>query len=127
VVRFGSTSATGLTVNKQGTTITAVSPPGHGAVGLTVIGSSGTSLAYPFDFGPAVTTVSPASGAPGKKVTIKGTNLSGASVSFTAGVGATVISDSATRITVDVPSGATSGPITVTTAGGSATGPFTVT
>jgi hypothetical protein len=126
-VRFGSTSASGVTVNKTGTTITAVSPPGHGAVGITVTGSSGTSLAYPFNFGPAVTTVSPTSGAPGKKVTIKGTNLADASVTFAPGESAPVIANSATKITVDVPSGATSGPITVTTPGGSATGQFDVT
>ncbi|HEX3980256.1 MAG TPA: protease pro-enzyme activation domain-containing protein [Acidimicrobiales bacterium] len=126
-VHFGSTSATGVTVNKKGTTITALSPPGHGAVGLTVTGSSGTSLAYPFDFGPAVTTVSPASGAPGKKVTLRGTNFTGASVSFAPGINAPLVAASATRITVDVPSGATSGSIIVTTPGGSATGPFKVT
>jgi subtilase family serine protease len=127
-VRFGSSSASGVTVNKPGTTITAVSPSGHGPVELTVTGPSGTSLATPFDFGPAITAVSPSSGPPGKKVTIKGTNLTGATVSFASGVNAPVIADSATKITVEVPAGATTGPIAVTTSGGSTTSPnFTVT
>jgi subtilase family serine protease len=122
-VRFGSVSDTDISVNKPGTSITAQSPAGHGPVELTVTGPSGTSLGTPFDFGPAVTAVSPSSGPPGKKVTIKGTNLTGATVSFSSGVTASVISESATKITVDVPSGASSGPISVTTSGGSATSP----
>jgi uncharacterized protein (TIGR03437 family) len=60
-------------------------------------------------------------------VTIKGTNLTGATVTFTSGVAAPVVSDSATKITVDVPSGASTGPVTVTTSGGSASAAFDVT
>jgi hypothetical protein len=54
-------------------------------------------------------------------VTIKGTDLSGATVTFAPGVSAVVVSSSATKISVDVPSGAVTGPISVATPGGTAT------
>jgi hypothetical protein len=69
---------------------------------------------------PTITTFKPQAKPVGKKVTIVGTNLAGAEVSFN-GTVATVQSDKATRITTTVPVGATSGPLQVMTAGGSAT------
>jgi subtilase family serine protease len=123
-VRFGANQATTFTVNKAGTKVTAYSPSGTGSVGLTVTGPSGTSLPVTFEYGPTITGVVPASGPPGTKVTIKGTDLAGATVSFSDGVGASIITDSTKKITVDVPSGATTGPITVTTVGGTATSPI---
>ncbi len=120
-VRFGASPATSFTVNRPGTKITAYSPSGSGTVALTVTGPSGTSQAAVFAYGPAITGVSPTSGAPGKKVTIKGTDLSGATVTFAPGVSAVVVSSSATKISVDVPSGAVTGPISVATPGGTAT------
>ncbi len=123
-VRFGANGANAFTVNKPGTKIIAYSPSGTGSVGVTVTGPSGTSLPVTFEYGPTITGVSPGSGLPGKKVTIKGTDLGGATVVFSGGAGAPVTSDSAKKITVDVPSGATTGPITVTTPGGSATSPI---
>lgn len=87
------------------------------------LNSNDTSTDECFQAGsaPKVTSFTPTSGAPGKKVTIKGTNLKGAtSVSFD-GTAATILTDSATKITVDVPSGAKSGQIKVVTAFGTAT------
>jgi hypothetical protein len=54
-------------------------------------------------------------------VTITGTNLSGAlSVTFN-GTSATIKKDTATKLKVKVPEGATTGKIKVTTSGGSVT------
>ncbi len=75
---------------------------------------------------PTITSVSPDSGPPGTLVTIAGTNLSGAtSVTFN-GATANIKSDSASQITTQVPSNATTGNISVTTPTGTATSPFTV-
>jgi hypothetical protein len=76
--------------------------------------------------GPTITSLSPTSGVPGTQVTISGSNLSGASVSF-GSTPATITSDTGTQITTSVPTGATSGPVTVTTPNGSASSAFTVT
>jgi uncharacterized protein (TIGR03437 family) len=56
----------------------------------------------------------------GKKVVIVGTNLAGAQVMFN-GTPATLLTDTATKITTTVPVGATTGTLQVMTAGGSAT------
>ncbi len=71
---------------------------------------------------PTITALKPAKGKVGKKVTITGTNLSGATqVSFN-GTPALIKTDTATKITTTVPVGATTGPVTVTTStGGSVT------
>ncbi len=69
---------------------------------------------------PTITRVSPSIGPVGKKVTIVGTNLTGASVTFN-GMGAMITTDKAKRIVTSVPIGATTGPVTVTTANGAAT------
>jgi len=77
---------------------------------------------------PTISGFSPQSGPVGTSVTISGTNLSGASVSFN-GTSATVTGGSSAQVTATVPSGATNGAITVTTSGGTATSStsFTVT
>jgi hypothetical protein len=77
---------------------------------------------------PSISGFSPQSGPVGTSVTVSGTNLSGASVSFN-GTAATVTGGSSTQVTATVPSGATNGAITVTTSGGTATSStsFTVT
>ena len=78
---------------------------------------------------PTITSFSPHSGPVGTKVTIKGTNLSGATKVTFHGTAAAIASDTATKIVVDVPAGATTGKITVKTANGTATSAtkFTVT
>jgi uncharacterized protein (TIGR03437 family) len=76
---------------------------------------------------PAVTGLSPSSGttAGGTAVTITGTNLGGATVSF-GGAAAKISADSGTQITVTTPPGsAGTVTVTVTTPGGSASGQFT--
>jgi hypothetical protein len=77
---------------------------------------------------PTITKVAPTSGPVGTVVTLKGTNLSGATKVTLNGVKASIITDTATKIKVKVPSGATSGKIKVTTAGGTvkAATPFAV-
>jgi hypothetical protein len=85
--------------------------------------SSDTSTDECFDVTaakPTITKFSPVKGGAGKKVTIKGTHLSGAlSVKFNS-VKAVIITDTATEITTKVPAHAKTGFITVTTAGGTA-------
>jgi hypothetical protein len=78
---------------------------------------------------PTITSFSPKSGPVGTVVTIKGTNLSGATKVTFNGKAATITSDTATKIKVKVPSGATTGKIQVTTPGGKvkSTSNFTVT
>ena len=84
---------------------------------------------------PTITSVAPntlAQGVAGQTVTIAGTNLTGATVSFSnPGVAGGTATASATAITLPVTVAATatagSGTVTVTTANGSASAPFTVT
>jgi hypothetical protein len=78
---------------------------------------------------PTITKFSPASGKPGAKVTITGTNLAGATKVTIGGKVAQITSNTATKIKVIVPSSAKTGKIKVTTPGGTATSAtkFTVT
>jgi hypothetical protein len=74
--------------------------------------------AYDADGNSTIAKVKPAKGKPGKKVTITGTDLAGATkVSFN-GTSAVIKTDTATKITTKVPVGATTGPISVTTSTG---------
>jgi hypothetical protein len=76
-----------------------------------------------------LTSFSPTHGAPGKKITIKGTDLTQVTAVVIGGAQARILSRSAKKLTVDVPQGAVSGDITVTADSGDAvsTAPFTVT
>ena len=121
-VSFGG--AAGKIISDSGKQITVTSPAGKGTVNVTVTTKGGTSGGVRFTYtvsAPALTGISPASGstAGGTKVTLTGTNLSGAtSVSF-GGTGASIDSDSGTQITVTSPAGsAGTVNVTVTTAGG---------
>jgi YVTN family beta-propeller protein len=67
---------------------------------------------------PTITSFSPASGPAGTVVTIKGTSLNGATKVTFNGVKGTITKDTATKIKVTVPSGATTGKIEVITPGG---------
>jgi hypothetical protein len=67
---------------------------------------------------PTITSFSPKSGPVGKVVTIKGTNLTGATKVTFNGKAATITSDTATKIKVKVPASATTGKIQVTTPDG---------
>ena len=109
-VSFGSHPATSFSAEKDGKKITAVAPAeAAGTVSITVTTPGGTTTvdnAYTYE-GPVVTNVSPTSGtaAGGKKVTITGTGLNGAtSVEFGSVAGTDVSANNAgTRVTVDTP------------------------
>jgi hypothetical protein len=82
-VDFGTTPVSSFTVNIYGTAITAHSPPGTDTVDVSVsnlYGSSATSTADLFSYGPRVTKVAPVYGSAGgnTKVTISGHNFTGA-------------------------------------------------
>ncbi|RZK31217.1 MAG: VCBS repeat-containing protein, partial [Hymenobacter sp.] len=68
-------------------------------------------------------SVSPASGSIGSSVQLTGVNLTeAASVSFNGTITTAITTNTATSLTVTVPTGATTGPITVTTALGTSNG-----
>jgi hypothetical protein len=125
-VNFGTTKAASFMINPERTIITAVSPAGTGTVNVTVTTAGGTSKEVPADqFNyippPTVTEVSPKQGptSGGTTVTIKGSNLSGAtSVQFGSSP-ASVEAVSETSITAVAPAG-TAGvaDVRVTTPGG---------
>jgi hypothetical protein len=69
---------------------------------------------------PAISRLNPSHGPPGTGVVISGTNLIAASAVTFHGVAAKIITDTAYKIEVKVPSGATSGYVKVTVPGGTA-------
>jgi serine/threonine-protein kinase len=128
-VSFGG--AAGKITADSGTQITVTSPPGSaGTVTVTVTTAGGSVSAGKFTYvtpPPTITAISPSSGSTqgGTTVTISGTNLGGATVSF-GGAAAKISADSGTQITVTTPPGsAGTVTVTVTTPGGSASGQFT--
>jgi len=126
-VKFGSTNATGYTINSA-TQITATSPAGTaGAVDITVTttgGTSATSSADQFTYvaAPTITGISTTSGstAGSTSVVITGTNfLAASAVKFGATNATGYTINSATQITATSPArSAGAVDITVTTAGG---------
>ncbi len=95
-----------------------VSPNG-GGTGAGTVFSLDVGLAPPK---PKVTTVSPSSGAPGTQVLLWGRNLLGAtSVTFNGTAAAPIEVTTWQSVFVNVPDGATTGPITITTPNGSYT------
>jgi hypothetical protein len=107
-------------VNSDGEIIAEV-PAGatNGPISVTTAGGTAYSENFTVIIPlPAITSFSPASGLVGNLVTITGVNFTGATnVSFN-GTAAAYTIDNDGQITVQVPVGATTGPITVTTAGG---------
>jgi virginiamycin B lyase len=83
---------------------------GGGAIGRITTGET-----------PAITGFTPSSGPPSSQVTITGQHLSRVSGVAVDGVAAAIVSVGANQVVVDVPEGATSGPITATTPAGTAT------
>ncbi len=124
-VKFGSTSATSLTVNSA-TQITAVAPAGSGTVDITVTapgGTSATATADQFTYAspPAVTGITATSGSTsgGTTVTITGSNFSGVTaVKFGAVAATSFVVNSATQITATAPAGTGIVDVTVAAAGG---------
>jgi len=128
-VEFGSTNAASFSV-KSGAAIVAVSPPGTGAVDVTVTtpaGTSATSSADVFTYGPHVTGVAPSRGpaSGGTSVTISGSDLTGATaVEFGSANATSVNVQSDSTITAVSPEGTGTVDVTVTTPDGvSAIGP----
>ncbi|HEU5001560.1 MAG TPA: IPT/TIG domain-containing protein, partial [Actinomycetota bacterium] len=129
-VRFGTTAATGFSVNGSGTQIITTAPAGTGTVDVTVatllFGTSATSAADRFTYAsatpPAVTGVSPVSGtaAGGTAVTISGSNFAGATaVRFgTTAVSSFVVNGTGTQITTTSPAGSGTVDVFVTTPSG---------
>lgn len=89
----------------------------YGSTSLGGKTANGTIFSLDTGLGPFIRTI-PASGTPGKHMTILGTNLTGATAVSFDGTAATFAVVSATEITTTVPSGAKSGTVTVTTSVG---------
>jgi hypothetical protein len=126
VVHFGTAAGTGLTVNSA-TSISITSPAGTaGTIDVTVttpLGTSATAVADEFTYvaPPTVTNVSPGAGpaAGGTAVSITGTNFTGATaVHFGTVVGAGLVVNSATSISITSPAGTGTVNVTVATPGG---------
>ncbi|MEU5237939.1 IPT/TIG domain-containing protein [Streptomyces lydicus] len=123
-VRFGPNGTTFVIVSD--TLITTRTPAGAGTVQVTVTAPTGTStqnvlFTYTSAPTPALSSLSPATGptSGGNTVTLNGTNLSGATVVLFGPNPATVLTNTATQITVIAPAGSPSSvAVTVTTAGG---------
>jgi len=108
-VKFGTNPATAVTV-VSGTSITATTPAGTGAVNVVVTNTdtqSGTlTNGYTYNSAPSVTAVSPNSGftSGGTAVTITGTGfISGATVDFGSAAATNVTVVSGTSITATTP------------------------
>ena len=108
------------------------SPGGEGVFGAVSCSGAGSCTAVGFDgndrafyastgvAAPKITGFTPTSGSVGTAVTITGSNLDGATAVSFNGVNGIVTKDTATKIKVKVPAGATKGKITVVTPGGTA-------
>ncbi|MFI0221386.1 IPT/TIG domain-containing protein [Streptomyces lydicus] len=122
-VKFGASPATILTTSA--TQVTVIAPANTGTVNVTVTTAGGTSNALPYTYTatpvPSLSSLNPTSGptSGGNTVTLNGTNLTGAtSVKFGSNQ-ATILTDTATQVTVTAPAGPPSSVgVTVTTAGG---------
>ena len=131
-VKFNATAATLFTVDST-TQITAVVPVGAttGKISVTTGGvATGSSAGnFTITLPPTITSFTPAFGLTGSRVTITGTNLTGATGVTINGVSAAIVTNTATTISATVPAGASSGSIRVTTAAGTAisTATYTVT
>jgi hypothetical protein len=127
-VDFGGTPASAYTVNQACTEITAVSPPGSGAVDVTVTtpgGVSPTGAVDQFTYAPlpVIESISPSSGplAGGTDVTLTGSGLLGASaIDFGSTPASNFSCLTNTTCTVFSPPASQAGsvPVMATTAGG---------
>jgi hypothetical protein len=133
-VTFNGTSATFTIDNAQ--RITAAVPAGAttGPIAVTSpdgTATSSTNFTVTGAGAPTITSFNPTSGPVGTSVRINGTNFTGATAVSFNNVNAPgfAVNGAGTRITVAVPTGASTGPIRVTTPSGTATSStdFTVT
>jgi hypothetical protein len=136
-VDFGGTPATHVKVAKGGHSLTAVAPPGSGTEDVTVTTPADgpgvpQSATDTFTYlAPTITSISPTSGpiTGGKKVSVKGADLQGATVTIGGTPAAGVkVNKAGTSLKAEVPVGQV-GPaaVVVATAAGSATTTYTYT
>ena len=116
---FAVTSATRIIA-----TVPAGTTSGRFAV-TTPAGTASSANAFTVHAAPTIDDVSPGSGGTGARITVSGTNFTGATAVKFNGTAASFTVDSAVQITAIVPAGATSGPISVATPGGIATSAVT--
>jgi len=125
-VKFGSATAT-VTGHTGTTKLVVTAPAGSGQVNVTVTtngGTSTTTVAFTYVVPPTITTVSPTTGnyQGGTAVTITGSHLTGAQVTFgTSGAQTVVVAgdgDSLTAVTPQSVAGSVA--VVVTTPGGTA-------
>ena len=120
-VSFNGKAGTVTAVGQTEITVTVPTGATTGYITVTTPSGSVTSASKFSYTGPTITGFTPPSGPPGTVVTITGTSLAGATeVSFNGKAG-TITSDTPTKITVKVPTGAATGYIKVTTPSGNAT------
>ena len=128
VVNFGTTPATTFSVNYTGTLISAT-VPAHAAGSVNVAVTTGvatstvgSSSAFSYQAAPTVKTMTPAIGVikGGTKVTITGTNLAGATVSFGSTKVTGTLDSAGTTLSVGAPAGTSPVTVSVATAGGTA-------
>ncbi len=127
---FGGTAAQSFSVDSD-TQITANVAAGTTTGKITVTTPEGTATSvatFTFFSAPTITSFSPGGGGAHATVTVRGTDLNGATRVRLNGVSAPFSAESATKLTFTVPVGASSGAIEVSTPGGIATsaGTFTV-
>jgi hypothetical protein len=99
---------------------TGATAPTPCPAGTHTTGTGSTSASDCLPPPPTITRFGPASGPAGTVVTIKGTNLAGATKVTFGGVTGSIVSDIATKLKVKVPLGARTGKIKVLTPGGHA-------
>ena len=133
-VSFNGTSATFTIDNAQRITATVPAGATTGPIAVTSLdgtATSSTNFTVTGAGAPTITSFNPTSGPVGTSVRINGTNFTGATAVSFDNVNAPgfTVNGAGTRITVAVPTGATTGPIRVTTPSGTATSStnFTVT
>jgi hypothetical protein len=133
-VTFNSASATFMIDNAQRITATVPAGATTGPIALTSpdgTATSSTNFTVTGAGAPTITSFNPTSGPVGTSVRINGTNFAGATAVSFDNVNAPgfAVNGAGTRITVAVPTGATTGPIRVTSPSGTATSStnFTVT
>jgi len=114
-VSFGGVKSPGFTVGADGLSVTALVPAAAVDGQITVTNAGGTTAsAETFHVDPATTGFTPNSGAVGTTLTLTGTGLANVDhVDFGGGVTAAPSAQSATKLTVVVPPGATTATLTV--------------
>jgi YD repeat-containing protein len=119
-VQFNGVSAPAFSWSDSSIVVPVPGMATTGTVLVNVGGINSNGIAYTVTPGPSITSLLPASGAPGLAVTITGQNFgssAGASVVRFNELPAAITSWSATSIGVTVPNRVTTGPVTVTVSG----------